>query len=138
GASVAVAFLKLNSGSGDYSQIWHYINTDSAVMIVIAIFLSVGLAFTVGAIVQYFSRLLFTFQFEKKMKYIGALFGGVAITAISFFILLKGLSSIPFVPESVTDFIAAHTLWIIVGSFVFWTALSQVMMTVFKTQSYPR
>src|SRR5699024_4121109 len=94
GASVAVAFLKLNSGSGDYSQIWHYINTDSAVMIVIAIFLSVGLAFTVGAIVQYFSRLLFTFQFEKKMKYIGALFGGVAITAISFFILLKGLSSI--------------------------------------------
>lgn len=133
GASVAIAFLKLNSNSGDYSQIWNYINTDSAVMIVVAIFLSVGLAFSVGAIVQYFSRLLFTFQFEKKMKYIGAIFGGVAITAISFFILLKGLSSIPFIPESVTDFIAHHTLWIILGSFVFWTVLSQVLMTIFKT-----
>lgn len=132
GASVAVAFLKLYKAGDGYDQIVNYINTDSAFMIIVAIFLSVGLAFTIGAIVQYLSRLLFTFQFEEKIKYIGAIFGGVAITAITFFILLKGMKGIPFISKSTIAFIAGHTLWIVVGSFVFWTVLSQVLISVFK------
>lgn len=132
GASVAIAFLKLNSTGGEFNQILTYINTDSAIMIVVAIFLSVGLAFTVGAIVQYLSRLVFSFQYEQKIKYIGSIFGGVAITAITFFILLKGLKGIPFIPIEVKTFISGHSLLIIVGSFVFWTLLSQIIISVLK------
>ncbi len=132
GASVAIAFLKIQSNHDGIGQILNYINTDSAIMIVIAIFLSVALAFTVGAIVQYVSRLIFSFKYEKKLKYIGSLFGGVAITAIIFFILLKGLHSMPFVPETVKTFISAHTLWIIAGSLVFWTLISQLIISVLK------
>lgn len=132
GASVAVAYFKIYTTSGDFSQILEYINTSSAILIIIAIFLSVGLAFTVGALVQYFSRIIFTFQFEKKLKYFGALFGGISITAISFYILLKGFKSVSFIPDSFNAFVSENTPMIIVGSFIFWTLFSQALMSFFK------
>lgn len=132
GAAVAVAFLKLFSTTSDYGQILEYINTDKATAIIVAIFVSVALAFTVGAIVQYFSRLIFSFQFERKIKYVGALFGGGAITAITFFILLKGMKDMPFVSSEVKQFITDHVWLIIGGSFILWTVLSQIAMSFFK------
>lgn len=132
GAAVAVAFLKIYNTTGDFDQILNYINTDKATMIIIAIFLSVGLAFTVGAIVQYFSRLVFSFHYERKVKYVGAIFGGVAITAITFFILLKGMKDMPFLSSNVKTFISEHTPLIVGISLVFWTLLSQFAMSIFK------
>lgn len=133
GAAVAVAFLKVYNTTGDWGQIMDYINTDKAVTIIVAIFLSVALAFSIGVLVQYLSRLVFSFQYEKKIKYVGAIFGGVAITAITFFILLKGMKDMPFISSGVKTFISENTLLIIGLSFLFWTLLSQLAMTFLKT-----
>src|SRR5690606_23159585 len=132
GAAVAVGFLKLYETQGGFENIVNYINTSQAITIIIAIFVSVGLAFTVGAIVQYFSRLIFSFQYEKKIKYVGSIFGGLAITAITFFIFLKGMKGMPFISEQVKDFINENTFLIILLSFVFWTLLSQFLISVCK------
>lgn len=132
GAATVIAFLKTQQDGGGLDQILNYINTDSAIMIIVAIFLSVGLAFTVGALVQYLSRLVFSFQFEKKMKYAGGIFGGVSITAITFFIFLKGIQDIPFISSGVKHFVSTNSLWIIGGSFVFWGLLSQVLIALWK------
>ena len=74
-----------------FSEIVNYINTEKATEIILGILLSVVVAFSVGAFVQYFSRLLLSFNFERKAKWVGAVFGGVALTAITYFIFIKGL-----------------------------------------------
>ncbi|MGS2738987.1 anion permease [Sinomicrobium sp. M5D2P17] len=132
GAAVCLAIYKIIMQGDDMATLTSYINTAKATQIVVSILLSVALSFTVGAFVQYISRLVFTFQFEKKVKYIGAIFGGLAITAITFFMLVKGLKGVSFIPEEVTSWIKDHQLIIIGGSLIFWTVLSQVLMTALK------
>jgi len=132
GAAVSVACIKLyNIGEG-YELLSNYINTSKALEIIIGILLSVVIAFTIGALVQYLSRLVFSFQFEKKIKYVGGVFGGISITAITYFIFIKGLKSISFIPSGVVDYVDNNTLIIIVGSFIIWTLFSQLLMSVFK------
>ncbi|RAV30716.1 inorganic phosphate transporter [Sinomicrobium soli] len=132
GAAVCLAGYKIVVQNGDMSSLGEYINTTKASQIVISILLSVALSFTVGALVQYISRLVFTFQFEKKVKYIGAIFGGLAITAITFFILIKGMKGVSFIPAETYAWITTHQLIILGISLVFWTVLSQVLMSVFR------
>ena len=84
GASVVMSLFKiLDSESQTLADIGTYINTEKAITIISGILLSVLIAFSVGAIVQWISRIIFTFQFEKKVKNFGALFGGVALTSIT-------------------------------------------------------
>ncbi|WP_394907575.1 inorganic phosphate transporter [uncultured Mesonia sp.] len=132
GAAVSVAAIKLYEQSQSFDLIYDYINTAKALEIIMGILLSVLIAFTVGAIVQYLSRLVFSFQFERKMKYVGSVFGGVSITAITYFIFIKGMKSISFIPGSVKEFVNDQTLIIIGISFLFWTLVSQLMMSFFK------
>ncbi len=132
GAAVSVAAIKLYEQSQSFDLVYNYINTAKALEIIMGILLSVLIAFTVGAIVQYLSRLVFSFQFERKMKYVGSVFGGVSITAITYFIFIKGMKSISFIPGSVKDFVNDQTLIIIGISFLFWTLVSQLMMSFFK------
>ena len=92
GAAFMIAVIKIiNSTAENLSSIWNYINYETATEIIVGILLSVLVAFTVGAIVQYFSRLIYTFNFETIPAYIHSLFGGFAITAITYFIVIKGL-----------------------------------------------
>ena len=132
GAAVCLAIYKIVMQNDDMSTLGAYINTTKATQIVVSILLSVALSFTVGALIQYISRLVFTFQFEKKVKYIGAIFGGLAITAITFFMLVKGLKGVSFIPAEVSAWIKEHQLIIIGVSLVFWTILSQILMSVLK------
>ncbi|WP_081208715.1 inorganic phosphate transporter [Salegentibacter sediminis] len=132
GAAVSMAVIKIYMGDGDYSQLTSYINTAKATEIIIGILLAVIIAFIVGAVIQYISRLIFSFQFERKIKYVGALFGGVSLTAILHFILMKGLKGVSFIPESVLDYLTENTLIIIGVSFVIFTLLSQFIMSVLK------
>ncbi|MGS2762112.1 inorganic phosphate transporter [Sinomicrobium sp. M5D2P9] len=132
GAAVCLAIYKILVQDGDMATLGEYINTAKATQIVVSILLSVALSFTVGGLVQYISRLVFTFQFEKKVKYIGGIFGGLAITAITFFMLIKGLKGVSFIPVEVTSWIKDHQLIIIGGSLIFWTVLSQILMTALK------
>ena len=132
GASVVLAIYKVYVSDGDFSELSSYINTEKAAEIVYSILLSVALSFGLGTFVQYISRLLFTFHLDKRYKYVGALFGGFAMTAITFFILVKGLKSITFVPSEVKNFIKEEPFTIILYSFVIWTVVSQLLMSVIK------
>ncbi|MEX0289002.1 MAG: anion permease [Flavobacteriaceae bacterium] len=136
GAAVAVSMVKIIAVDGSISSLGNYINTDKATQIIIGILLSVVIAFTVGAIVQFFSRLFISFQFEKQPKWIGAIFGGVAITAIVYFILVKGLKSAAILSGSVNEYIALNPEIFLFGNFVVWTILSYISTTVFKWNIY--
>ncbi|SRX72338.1 inorganic phosphate transporter [Aequorivita antarctica] len=132
GAAVIMALIKIgHSDTESISALSKYINTDKALEIISGIVISVGVAFSVGMVVQYISRLIFTFHAEQKMKYFGAIFGGVALTSISYFILMKGLKGTPFY-GNFKDIIETET-WLIIGvSFVVWTIFSQLFMMIFK------
>jgi phosphate/sulfate permease len=132
GASVFIAVTKIYFSNGDFNTLENYINTKKASEIVYSILLSVLLSFVLGSFVQYISRLLFTFHIEKRYNYLGAIFGGLALTAISFFILIKGLKSVTFISSETKDFINENQLLIIGYSFVIWTVISQIVMSVFK------
>ena len=132
GSAVAVSFIKIYSADQSISALGEYINTDQAMSIVIGIFLAVIIAFIVGAVVQYISRLIFTFNYRKNLKYAGAVFGGLAITAITYFILIKGAKGSSFLkPETVT-WIKSNSLMILGFSFIGWTIVLQVITLVFK------
>jgi phosphate/sulfate permease len=132
GASLAIAVYKVVVSGAGFSTLENYINTEKASEIVYSILLSVALSFGLGSLVQYVSRLLFTFDIEKRYKYVAGLFGGVAMTAITFFILVKGLKSITFVPSEVKDFIKESPFTIIFYSLILWTIVSQLLISVFK------
>src|SRR5690554_2178472 len=132
GAAVCLGLIKIWTNGDSFSTLAQYINTEKATQIVVSILLSVFLSFLLGSIIQYFSRLLFTFQSESRIKKYGALFGGFAISFITFFILVKGLKDVSFVSANAKEFINTHQLLILGFSFVFWTIVSQLIMSVFK------
>ncbi|MDX1328694.1 MAG: inorganic phosphate transporter, partial [Arenibacter sp.] len=136
GASVAMALIKIGAASGSYVEVFNYINTSKATEIILGILLSVVIAFSVGAFVQYISRLLLSFNFRRKAKWIGALFAGTALTAITYFILIKGLKGASFVSDSVLEFTQNHTVGIIIGSLALWSLISYLLTTFFKYDSY--
>lgn len=132
GAAVAISLIKISANDAEsISAIWEYINYETASKIILGILLSVVVAFSVGAIVQYFSRLIYSFNFEKRASYVNALFGGFAITAITFFIIIKGMKGTPFYKD-IKHLIEGNILLIIAASFAFWTLISQVLIKVFK------
>lgn len=131
GASVAIAIFKI-SEIGDYSQLGEYINSGKALMIVSGILVSVIIAFTVGSIVQYIIRILFTFNFEKNMKYFGGLYGGVAITIIIYFILIKGAKDAAFMTPANYQWVKGNSLHILFYSFACITTLLYVTNIFFK------
>lgn len=100
GGAVCLGIYKIITTAPN-SSIVDYINQDKATEIVVSILASVALSFTVGAFVQYLSRIIFSFHYENKIKYFGAIFGGIGITAITYFILFKGLKSSSFASDIV-------------------------------------
>ncbi|WBX76924.1 inorganic phosphate transporter [Tenacibaculum ovolyticum] len=132
GAAVCISLIKISSSdTQSISDIWNYINHKKAIEIINGILLSVVVAFSVGAIVQFISRLIYSFNFEKRASYINALFGGFAITAITYFIIIKGMKGTPFYKD-IKHLIEGNTLLIIAGSFVVWSLISQALISFFK------
>lgn len=131
GAAVALSVIKIYSDP-DALNISEYINSAKALAIISGILLSVVVAFTTGAIIQYISRFIFTFQYEKQMKYFGALFGGVAIAIITYFILIKGAKHAAFMTDELKSSIKSNSFQLILYSFIFWTIILQVLYSFFK------
>ena len=132
GAAVAISLIKISQNDAEsISAIWNYINYEKASLIIFGILLSVVVAFSVGALVQFVSRLIYSFNFEKRPSYINALFGGFAITAITYFIIIKGMKGTPYYKD-VKFLIEDNTLSIIAGSFLLWTIISQVFIKFFN------
>ena len=132
GGAVAISLLKIYASTETIADIGNYINSSNALMIIFGILLSVVVAFTVGAIVQYLARLMFTFNYKKNLKYFGALWGGIAITAITYFMLIKGAKGASFMSDDIKTMINDYQ-WVIVAiSFVFWTLLFQILSVTVK------
>jgi len=135
GAAVAMALIKIGAAGDSFSTLVNYINTTKATEIILGILLSVVVAFSVGAIVQYVSRLLLSFNFERKAKWVGAVFGGFALAAITYFIFIKGLKGTDYYAE-IKPLIEGKTAIIVAISFVIWSLLSYIFVTVFKKNIY--
>ncbi|MDO6674195.1 inorganic phosphate transporter [Tenacibaculum sp. 1_MG-2023] len=132
GAAVCISLIKIAANDAhSISDIWTYINHQKAIQIINGILLSVVVAFSVGAIVQFFSRLIYSFNFEKRPTYINSLFGGFAITAITYFIIIKGMKGTPFYSD-VKHLIEGNTILIIAGSFIFWSVVSHLLIQFLK------
>jgi len=136
GAAVAVSLLKVLNDSG--LSVADYINSAKALAIISGILLSVGVAFVSGAIIQYITRLIFSFNYAKKMKIYGSIWGGISITAITYFILLKGLKGSFYAHYDMgdgvilTEWVKQNVLIIIAFSLVVWTVLLQLLHWIFK------
>lgn len=131
GAAVAISILKIYESGKTLSDLESFINVEKASEISLGILLSVFIAFTIGAIVQFVSRLLFSFDYSHKLKHIGGIFGGISLAAITYFILIKGTNSITFLDENFVNFILDNKLLIIGISFLFWTLVSLLLIHVF-------
>lgn len=131
GSSLVAGTLFSMSKNENINEVWKYINFESTHNIVSGIFLSVLIAFTAGALVQYLCRLVFTFQIEDKMQKYGAVFSGIGITAIVYFLLIKGLKGTTLLSKGTTILIGQHTLTILAVLFVVATILLLVLQKKF-------
>ena len=126
GGSTALALSKIISAGLPYAAL---INTDKALTVIIGIFLSVAIAFVVGLIVMWIARLVFTFHYKKHLRYSVAIFGGLSVTSIFFFLLVSGLrnssllATIGWTPE----WVDAHRLQILCISLAGFTILMEVL-----------
>ncbi len=132
GAAVAISLLKVHAAGSTVADMSLYINTSSALLMITAILLSVVIAFTVGLVIQYLVRVMFSFNFKKNIRYFGALWGGIAITAITFFILIKGAKGSSFLTKETVAWIMDNSLLILGVSFVGWTVLLQLLQLIFR------
>ncbi len=126
GAAFVVALFKMGD-PGNTLAMGDMLNTEKALSIIIGIFLSVGLAFVFGTIVQYITRLIFTFEYKSRLKWKVGLFGGISSTAIIYFMLLKGLKDLSFMTPEIKAWIGSNTTMILLLCLVGFTILMQIL-----------
>ena len=144
GAAVAVSLIKIFATGGDSSMLVEYINVTKATQIIGGILLSVFVAFSVGAVVQYVSRLLLSYNYEQKANWVGSLFGGVALTSITYFILMKGIKGTAYAKQSfeildgstIANFMETQVVLIAVTLFILLSLFSYIIISVFKISIY--
>ncbi|MGZ5188559.1 MAG: inorganic phosphate transporter, partial [Kaistella sp.] len=127
GAALMAGFLFTMSKNESVNEIWKYINFESTKTIVSGIFLSILVAFTSGVVVQYLCRLLLTFQYEDKLKRYGAVFSGVGITSIIYFLLIKGLKGTTLLTAETSKLINDNTVFILLALFILSTLVLLIL-----------
>ncbi len=132
GASVAMAAFKVMTNGEGLGNIGQYINSENALTIITGIFVSVGIAFTVGLVVQYLARLIFSFDYQRRLKSVGVIWSGIALSAISYFLLFKGLKGASFVSGDFLHWVEARTGVLMLAAFVFWSVLMFVILQFTK------
>ncbi len=132
GAAVAMSIIKILSSPETAKDIGEFINTGNALAIIFGILLSIVIAFSIGALVQYITRIVFSFNYKKRLKYFGGIWGGIAITAITYFIIIKGAKGASFMSDEAKLLIKENTLLILGASFVAWTILLQLLNWIIK------
>jgi phosphate/sulfate permease len=132
GASMAIAIIKISASAETLQDLGLYINSGKALAIITGILVSVAVAFTIGALVQYITRVIFTFNIRHNLKYYGSIWGGIAITGIIYFMIIKGAKGASFITPETLNYIDNHTFTILLGSFAIWTILLQLFSMLFK------
>lgn len=125
GASFVMALLKM--GGDDGLTLGMLLNSNKALTVIMAIFVSVAIAFIAGLVVQWLARVVFSFNYKKKLGYTIGIFGGIAFTSLAYFILIKGLGDSPFIHEPFRMWIAENTTMILIVTFVLTTILSELL-----------
>lgn len=132
GAAVVMSLIKIGmDDSQTAADLVNYINTEKALQIISGILLSVIIAFTVGAIVQWISRVILTFQYEKKIKNFGFLFASVCLTAIGYFIFFKGLKGTPYYKD-IAGILKSNFYLVVFCMLIFWSLLTLFVDRVLK------
>jgi phosphate/sulfate permease len=132
GGAVAAAVFKLHNNPDLTSTVSDFINNDKALPIITGILISVVVAFTAGTVVQFFIRLIFTFKYKKVYRYLGSVYGGIALTAIIYFLVMKGAKSSSFMHPEYVAWIAQHTWSILLYMFLILTVLFQLLISLFN------
>jgi len=132
GAAVAVAVIKVVRQGDGLAELGKYINSATALVIIAGILLSVVIAFFFGALSQFFTRLIFTFDYEKRLKRYGSIWGGLALVSIVYFILIKGAKGASFLSKQNLDWIKDHSMIIMLVCFVVCALILQVLMAFFR------
>ncbi len=130
GAAVAVSLLKIVQAGDSLVTIVEYINSAKAITIIMGILLSVAVSFVCGAIVQFLTRLLFTFDYQQRIKRYGALWGGMALSSITYFILVKGAKGASFMSKQDVAWIKSNTVLLLLIIFVASAILLQILQTM--------
>lgn len=127
GGTFILAILKIIGDETGLLSLGDMMNTEKALSVIMGIFLSVAIAFIAGTIVQYISRLIFSFNYKKHLSWTIGVFGGISVTALAYFVLIKGLKSAPFMSAESLAWIDANTTMLVVACFVFFTVLMQIL-----------
>ena len=144
GAAVAVSLIKISGLGSEFSDLVNYINVEKASQIILGILLSVFIAFSIGALVQFISRTLLSYNYEQKSKWVGSVFGGVGLTSISYFILMKGIKGTSFAKESydvldgstISSFLETEVLMISIVSFILLSLISYLLIFLLRVNIY--
>ena len=131
GAAVAVAlFTMWTTETSD--QLGDFINSGKALAIIGGIFISIAIAFVVGSVIMYISRLIFTFKYAKPFKYLGAIWGGFALTAITYFAIFKGLKGSVLVTADMINYLDHNMGSALLYTFGGWTLLMALLQHLFR------
>ena len=134
GATFIIAILKMSADPT--LSIYDLLNSDKALSVIIAIFVSVAIAFFFGVVVQWISRMVFTFNYKKHLRYTIAVFGGIAFTALAYFIFIAGIGASPYISDTARTWIDENTPWLMLVTFVGSTVLMEILhllrINVFK------
>ena len=125
GGAFMISTLKImGDPSLDYGML---LNSDKALSVIIAIFVSVAISFVVGMVVMWISRIVFTFNYKKHSRYAIAIFGGISFTVLAYFIFMKGVGNSPYVSESVRDYINSNINLLLIYTFIGSTIVMEVL-----------
>jgi len=136
GAAFAMSMVKIaNDVTGELSLL-NLLNTEKALSVIIAIFVSVAIAFVFGTVIQFIARLFFSFNYKKGLGWKIGIFGGLAVTAIVYFLLINGVKGLTIMTAERKQWIDDNTLLIVGVCFVSFTVIMQVLhwlkVNVFK------
>ena len=136
GGTFILALIKIVGDETGLLSLDDLMNTEKALSVIMGIFLSVAIAFIVGSLVQYLARLVFSFNYRKHLSWTIGIFGGIAVTSLAYFVLIKGLAKAPFMPVEAMQWIDSRTSLLVIGCFVFFSLLMQLLhalhVNVFK------
>lgn len=127
GATFALTMFKMADSTAAGLTFGDFMNTDKALQMIVAIFLSVAIAFVFGTLIQYLARIVFTFNYRSKLRWKIGIFGGLAVTSIVYFMLFKGLKHLAFMTDDVMAYINDNVGLVLGGCFVFFSILMQIL-----------
>src|SRR5690606_3858430 len=144
GAAVAMALIKIGAENGNFLEVIDYINYQNALEIIFGILSSVVIAFTIGAMVQWVARVILSFNYTKRPKWMGAVFGGLALSSIIYFILIKGIGGPPYADRgfegiggmTIQGFLEQNVFEVVMVNFVFWSLLAYLLIRFAKVNIY--